>query len=83
MTAPNADLSGLRALRDDWDTYGAPPITDAAIRTGEAVFFVPCSNGGIQVEMHAGGMDIEIEVRPDGTVESVLVAPASAPSEPT
>jgi hypothetical protein len=77
VSAPHADLSSLRKLRDDWDSYGGVPITPQAIRTAEAVFFVPTSNGGIQVEMHAGGIEVEVEIRPDGRVVSVLVSPPS------
>lgn len=72
MSAPTADLSALRALEANWDSYGAVPITEAALRVAEAVAFVPCCDGGIQVELHGGGAEIEIEIGPDGTVTSVF-----------
>ena len=61
-------LSELAVLEADWDGYGAPPLGRKAIETAGAIQFVPMSNGGVQVELHAGGAEIEIEIEPDGTV---------------
>lgn len=66
------DLTSFLSLKPGWDTYRAKPITGAAIKTAEALRAVPVAHGGVQIEMHAGGMDIEIEIHPDGHVESVF-----------
>ena len=76
---------------ENWNGYGENPITGQAVaRTmslltkvamdGPEPAVVPMSDGGIQIEWHYGGTEIEIEVppgegelsvyvtRPDGTV---------------
>lgn len=67
----------LLALEENWDSYGGQAIrreaVDAAIRLRAAVAtepsFVPMSNGGVQVEWHRQGFDIELEISPDGTLQ--------------
>ena len=71
MSAP-VDLSALRTLRPGWDSYGGRPITEQAIATAQAIAFVPSPNGGVQIELHAGGADVEIEIGADGYVETVM-----------
>ncbi len=63
----------LRSLDSGWDSYGAPPIDPRAIDSVEKMYVVPCSSGGVQLEVHRDGWDIEIEFRPDGTIKSVLI----------
>jgi hypothetical protein len=58
---------------DGWDSYGGKPTTEAARRTAENLTIVPTSTGGVQIELHAGGMDVEIEIDFAGQVSSVLV----------
>ena len=67
-------LQELLYLEADWNSYGAPPITFDAIRTalevlGEVVprrapapTIVPTVDGGVQLEWHRGGIDLEIEI---------------------
>lgn len=81
MSAPHADLSSLRDLRKGWDSYDGEPITDAAIRTAEHVYFVPLSDGGIQIELHASGRDIEVEIAPDGSVGEICDTPATTSTQ--
>ena len=64
----------LLALKPNWDSYGAPRISRDAISTIEHFATVPCSDGGIQLEIHRNGFDIEIEVGPDGAIQGALVA---------
>lgn len=71
------DLSSLRELGKGWDSYDGNPITERALRTAGALCFVPCANGGIQVELHAGGVDVEIEIGPDGRVRTIFTGPSA------
>lgn len=70
----NDRLADFAHMRDGWDGHGSKAPTDDAIRTAANLVPVPGGDGSIQVEMHAGGADIEIEIAPDGTVKSVLWA---------
>lgn len=70
--APSVDLSHLRALAPDWDSYGAHVIAEPAIATAQAIAFVPSPDGGVQIELYAGDAEIEIEIGPDGFVDTVL-----------
>jgi hypothetical protein len=64
-------LDDLRALPANWDGYGGITITEAALNTADKLTFVPCATGGIQIELHAGGMTVEVEIGPDGLIGSV------------
>lgn len=73
------------SLRQNWDSYGSAPIrtwvVDAAIELIREVPFdnlsaprvVPVSGGGIQFEWSKGNRDLEIEVRPDRSIEGLKV----------
>jgi hypothetical protein len=63
----------LLALETGWDSYKARPITQAAIETLGQFSVVPCSSGGIQFEIHRDGFDIEIEIDPNGKIESAII----------
>lgn len=67
-------LDNLRALKDDWDNDGAPAPTEDAIALAELILntpghAVPLTNGGVQIEWHVGGADVEIVITPEGTLE--------------
>jgi hypothetical protein len=63
----------LSLLRDNWDTYGAPRIDPAMINGAltllqqvmrsdtPAPSVVPTSRGGVQLEWHTNGIDMELE----------------------
>ena len=68
---PSARLEALRHLGDDWSGYGEERPTDAALATAAAISFVPLSSGGVQVELHTGDSDVELEIGPDGRVAAV------------
>jgi hypothetical protein len=70
----------VRALQPDWDSYGAVPIAERAIKTmrnylaagresAERPRVVPLSNGGLQLEYSHR----EICFEPDGTNWSARV----------
>jgi len=66
-------LAELRALPPGWNGHGSAAIEEAALRTASALTFVPRPGGGIVVELHAGGVDVEIDIEADGKIEDVFV----------
>ena len=74
--------ASLLALQPGWDGddgHTCRSISPEAIATVERFAVVPCSNGGVQVEIHRDRFDIEIRIAPDGRVESAFVC-AEAPN---
>lgn len=71
----------LRELKPGWDTYGAVSITDKALKAAEGIersfALVPLADGGFQVEIHGGGIEVEVEFNPEGEMESTWVGKAS------
>lgn len=73
------NICALGDLPQNWDSYGARPIDPsvalAAIRFLSDVLpadtpppqIVPTSRGGIQLEWHCNGVDLEIDVRTPAT----------------
>lgn len=80
-----ARLEEFRGLKTNWDSYGAEPMTDAAIRQVRAIvewvyeqgwgvsLVVPCPNGGTQLEFDVGSDSLEVEVGPDTALSSLVV----------
>lgn len=66
----------LLALQAGWDSYGGRQISEKALLTVGQFAVVPCSGGGVQLEIHRDGLDIEIEIKADGTISGVLVGRA-------
>jgi len=74
----NKEMNELLNLETDWDSYGAKPVSpDAAVaaiwflglvmqKESMMPFIVPMSSGNIQLEWHASGVDIEVEITPHG-----------------
>ena len=57
-----------------WDGYStSKAITPEARDALHGLSVVPLSNGGLQIEFHAAGLDVEIEVPPDGKRGSVWI----------
>jgi len=90
--APYRPVQRLRdeaSLRQpNWDSYGSAPVTDAALEAAEQLYrrfeAVPTVGGGVQLEVHSHGWDIEIEVGPDGQPAGAYFQgppPDEAPSE--
>ncbi len=63
----------LRSLRYGWNGDKGEQITDAAIWAVESFHTVPCSDGGIQLQIHRSGWDIEIVVDSEGEIISCLL----------
>jgi hypothetical protein len=65
-------LAKLRQLKHGWDSYGGLPPTPEAIAVAEILLqpgsLVPSPDGGLQIEWHQGGYDIEITIDPRGSI---------------
>ena len=69
------ELRSLVALAKNWDSYGARPVNPHCAASAISLLrstlepsmpqpsIVPTSRGGIQIEWHRDGMDIEIDVQ--------------------
>lgn len=66
-------LQMLEDLKPNWDSYGAPPLDKETILKAFDVWrqldglsghwsVVPMSSGGIQIEQHRDGWDIEVVI---------------------
>lgn len=72
-------LAKILGLSAGWDSYGAPRIQTRAVNLAlhllesaarddaPAPIVVPTSDGGVQLEWHAWGLDVELEVPPQET----------------
>jgi hypothetical protein len=77
-------LSDIGSLPENWNSYGASPVAINAVadtlRLMAAVMsetmplpnFVPTRRGGIQLEWHTKGIDLEIDVLPSGRLYASL-----------
>jgi hypothetical protein len=73
-----ADLEGLLRLPAGWNSYRARPIAAQAVWGALQLLrytmpldapkpaVVPTVRGGVQLEWHARGVDLEVEALPDG-----------------
>lgn len=68
-----AELEKLADLTEGWDGHGGVGIKQTALVTADCIHFTPMSNGGILIEIHGGGKDIEIEIEPSGKITSVSI----------
>jgi len=78
-------LTALTRLRADWDGYGSPPVQAGAIARVADLLAVlakldlpnpelfPVPGGGLQLEFRQGNRELEIEIRPDSSIEYLLV----------
>lgn len=59
-----ARLESFKGLEPNWNSYGAPVISEKAIEAAKAFFehanAVPTSQGGVQLEWHLKEADIEL-----------------------
>lgn len=79
-TAESA-IEHLTKLESNWDGYGSPPVTEAALKTALSVLrnldglgipipvIVPVTGGGFALEFQAARKRLEIEILPDGEIE--------------
>ena len=77
-------LTGISALRTDWDSYGAPAISPSTIRRAYRLIqsiaeerippprCVPTPEGSIQLEWHTDDFDLEVLLMPGTQLEVVF-----------
>jgi hypothetical protein len=85
-------LHRLTSLSLGWDSYGAKPLNPSAVRRTLNLLplllpegapepaVVPTRDGGIQLEWHRRGIDLEVKVPPTGPV-SYFIADAGTGEE--
>lgn len=66
-------IDSFAELEENWNSYGAPVIELPAIVAAKQIVSgwcaVPTVAGGVQLEVHVPGCDIEIDIGPDGKVK--------------
>ena len=81
LEVANRQASELVQLPAGWDSHGAKPVSSEAARAATTLLakavsaapnlaapaLVPTVRGGIQLEWHRQGVDLEIEFEPDGS----------------
>ena len=78
------NIKAFEALPLGWDSYGAHPLNDSAVRAAMALIVrsestcstpdrvVPLSNGGLGLRWRKEAAELEIDVDPDGTYEGII-----------
>jgi hypothetical protein len=66
-------MAGLRQLQPNWNSYRGRPITEEAITALANFYVIPTSYGGVQLEVHQDGFDVEIVIDPSGRIESGMI----------
>jgi hypothetical protein len=73
-------IKAIGELGPGWDGAGGLPVSDAALQMALGVLsetmssdsvapeVVPTSDGGLQLEWHFAGVDLEVYVEPDGRI---------------
>lgn len=69
-------LTELLELPQGWDSYGAstidPKAVDAASRLLDVLdhdpAVIPCNHGGVQLEWHRDGLELEVEISAAGEI---------------
>lgn len=74
---PVDPLTALLDLAPGWDTYDARPVDPLCVDRAKAflagAWAVPVPDGGVQLEWHVNGWDLEVEFHPDGTASILAV----------
>ena len=78
LAAISRQVHSFLSLREGWDSYGAPPVSERATRTILAAIqslassstpipsVAPTPDGGVQVEWHERGVDLELRSDSEG-----------------
>lgn len=74
-------LNCLEVLKNNWDGRGSAAPSAKAIRIARGTAAVPLGSGGIQIELHANGSDVEIELNEWGEIVGVGWTKTETPAE--
>lgn len=69
MKSLDEQIKSLHELEFNWDSYGSKPIARPALAVLESLHFSPLSDGGVQIEFHLHGHNVEIVISPEGEPE--------------
>lgn len=61
----------MRPFNDRLAELSKLATSTEAIRTAACLIPVPLNDGGIQLEIHADGGDLEVEIDPNGSIRAV------------
>lgn len=69
-------IEKLAQLEPGWDNGGAPSINPKALHVARELLTTPgqatpTHRGGVQIDWHCGGVDVELVINPDGTMHDV------------
>lgn len=65
-------IKALSEMRDNWDGRRSAAPSKEALGAASCMCPVPLGSGGVQLELHAGGAEVEIEIDQSGKVVSVF-----------
>jgi hypothetical protein len=68
--------------KDGWNGPQSVATTQAARDTVSRLYVIPSNDGGLVLDLHAGGMEVEINVEPDGRISLVMAGPPDPPRTP-
>lgn len=60
---------------DGWNGRYSVATTQAARETVSNLVVIPSNDGGLVIDLHAGGMEVEVSVEPDGRISLVMAGP--------
>ena len=87
LTQTDQALQELLCLPPNWNSYGAQPISPDNVTAAKDLLraivrpetpqpsVVPTVSGGVQLEWHTGGIDLEIEIQAPGQLHVWLKDP--------
>ena len=75
-----ATITAFATFEEGWDAARAAPISPTAIDLACSIVkasvippdAVPCSDGGVQLEWHVNGVDLEIWIHHDGVLSYIM-----------
>lgn len=75
-------ISALEGLKPGWNGHRAPAVSARALFNAkriaqylpslDTIAVVPTNRGGVQLEWHGDGLDVEIEVHSDGSATCLV-----------
>lgn len=72
------DIDRLSELKEDWDSYGGLPITQASMDAAKSFVSkfqaVPTTGGGVVFEVRYGKFEISMEFTAEGEVEGAWLS---------